>query len=219
MYNFFIFFLLFISLVHETNASVSKERFRHVIGVVHRKFSFLSTENNRKLKFFTNYESDWAQAFARRWEADEIHLYGGFAKIKDASEDSLALIICHELGHFHGGFPYSNSDLKLSVEGRSDYWATEKCLTQVLPFLSEKKPTDEALLYCENDVLCARSVNASEVITTHFALNARETKPQINIKDPTEVTQILKTHPSAQCRLDTLLAGLRKENFPKCWMP
>lgn len=201
----------------DAKAQISKAEFSQVISLIRQEFSYLSLANNRKLKFFTSYESDWAQAFARRWEDDEIHVYGGFAKIRGANQDSFALIVCHELGHLHGGYPYSNADLALSVEGKADYWATNVCLPKIIPLLKTRTATGASLSIC-SDEICARTLDASLVVAGHFARNERGEKPSLSKKDPTIVSEILKTHPSAQCRLDTLVAGFFNEAYPACWM-
>lgn len=203
--------------VVDAQAQISKAEFRQVISLIRQEFSYLSTANNRQLKFFTSYESDWAQAFARRWEDDEIHIYGGFAKIRGATQDSFALIVCHELGHLHGGYPYSNVDLKLSVEGKSDYWATNICMPKMIPLLKPRNATDASQSLCADEI-CARTLDAALVVAHHFARDERGEKPSLLRKDPTVVTEILKTHPSAQCRLDTLVAGFFNEDYPACWM-
>lgn len=214
---YIITILLFLS--SNAIADVSKENFKMVIRTLHLEYYQVAKENNRNLKFFTNYESDWAQAFARRWEDDEIHLYGGFAKIKNANEDSLALIICHELGHLYAGAPYSNIDLALSVEGRADYWAASECMPRVISKLPHKDARDESLMMCSGDLSCARILDASLIVTAHFAKNQKLEAPQLTLSDPTIVDTILKTHPSPQCRLDLFRAGALIENYPHCFMP
>lgn len=213
----YLFFILLVLSAVDAQAQISKAEFSQVISLIRQEFSALSVANNRKLKFFTSYESDWAQAFARRWEDDEIHVYGGFAKIRGATQDSFALIVCHELGHLHGGYPYSNVDLSLSVEGKSDYWATNVCLPKMIPQLKARRATETSLSIC-SDEICARTLDAALVVTHHFARDERGEKPNLLRKDPTVVTEILKTHPSAQCRLDTLVAGFFNEAYPACWM-
>lgn len=199
-------------------AEVSKSDFSLVVSIAHRNFKHLSLQNDRKLKFYTNYQSDWAQAFARRWDDDEIHLYGGFAKISKANVDSLALIICHELGHLYAGAPYSNQDLKLSVEGMSDYWATRECMPKMIEELPEIEMRNDLKERCEQDLTCTRILQASLIVTTHFAKNSKEKAPSLDDKDLSIVEKILKTHPSAQCRLDTFYAGYFQEERPRCWM-
>lgn len=212
--------IIWMTLLFSFNlqAAVSKSDFSLVISIIHKNFSALSHQNNRKLKFYTNYQSDWAQAFARRWDDDEIHLYGGFARISNASVDSLALIICHELGHLYGGAPYSNQDLQLTVEGMADYWATNVCLPKVVPQLPEVLTADSYEKFCKEDRVCARTLQAALVVTTHFALNGKEKLPSLNERDPLVVEKTLKTHPSSQCRLDTFLNGYYGLEKPQCWM-
>lgn len=211
-----VWIILFISF--NLKAEVSKSDFSLVIAIIHKNFSPLSHQNNRRLKFYTDYKSDWAQAFARRWDDDEIHLYGGFARIKNASVDSLALIICHELGHLYAGAPYSNQDLKLTVEGMADYWATSVCLPKIIPELPEVETIGSFEAYCNEDKICARTFQAGLVVSTHFAVNGKEKLPSLDERDPLVVEKTLKTHPSAQCRLDTFVNGYQRIEKPLCWM-
>lgn len=214
------FLLILFFITFDLKAEVTKSEFSAVIAVIHKNFHHLSLRENRKLKFYTNYQSDWAQAFARRWDDDEIHIYGGFAKILNASVDSLALIICHELGHLYAGAPFSNKDSRLSVEGMADYWASSVCMPKIINELPESPSPieNEYLLRCANDQNCARNLRAAMIISSHFAKNGKEEKPSFDTFDPTIVEKTLKTHPSAQCRLDTFVAGVFGLEKPRCWM-
>ncbi|GAB4018446.1 MAG: hypothetical protein Fur0010_19650 [Bdellovibrio sp.] len=65
-------------------------------------------------------------AFARRWGTDAHWLiYGGMTYRKELDLDSLALIICHELGHLIGSRPYKTEDAKLSAEDQANFWGSQ----------------------------------------------------------------------------------------------
>lgn len=112
-----------------------KKTFDRIIQLFETTFSPLSAKNGRELEILTDYKEDWVQAFARRWEKDQIIVYGGVAAIKNGSEDTMALILCHEAGHLYGGDPVGDEFNKLSVEGQADFWAASFCLDKILPSL------------------------------------------------------------------------------------
>ncbi len=163
----------------------------------------------------TDYNEDWAQAFARRWETDQIIVYGGIAAI--GSEDTMALILCHESGHLFGGTPYSDNYNRLSLEGQADYWGAGECLEKILTSLSPLLPSPKALQFCLNEKMCARSVDAFLALTAHFADNRNLPHPELDTPDETVVTTLNLTHPSPQCRLDTMIAGMKRHPRPRCW--
>lgn len=165
----------------------------------------------------TDYNEDWAQAFARRWEEDQVIVYGGIAAIKNSSEDTFALILCHETGHLYGGEPVGDTHNNLSLEGQADYWALRSCFPKILSSLSGRTPSAGALEYCQNETACARTVDAILAVTAHFADNRNLPHPQLDTPDETVVPATLLTHPNPQCRLDTMIAGMKGLPRPLCW--
>lgn len=185
---------------------IPKKRFTTIINSIEKLFSAYSARDGRTLEFFTDYDAEWPQGFARRWETDQVHIYGGLAAL--GTEDVLALVICHELGHLYAGVPYSDEHNRMSVEGQADYWATSECFSQVVPLLEKRDGTIED-----------RGVEAALVLTAFYADNRNLSHPDLLTPDTTVVTQVLRTHPSPQCRLDTYVAGLYNTSRPACWMP
>lgn len=198
---------------------LSKKRFYSVISLMKATYEPLAQQHGRKLEFLASYEENWAQAFSRRWETDQIIVFGGIAGIPGMTEDSLALILCHELGHLYGGVPYSDVYNQLAVEGQADYWATLFCFSEVVAKLPNRIPLSSSLSSCRNNIQCARTLDASLVMTAFFADNRSLPHPSLETPDISVVTEVLMTHPSPQCRLDTLWAGIQKNNRPQCWFP
>ncbi|WP_408096265.1 hypothetical protein ACJVC5_14595 [Peredibacter sp. HCB2-198] len=228
MKNWFLIFLLVSTQAFAhldevfpfaAGTKLSRTRFRTVIQILKTKFSPLSQRDGRVLEFYTDYESDWAQGFARRWETDQVHIYGGLAAIPNVTEDSFALVVCHELGHLYGGVPYSDSHNRIAVEGQADYWATLRCFKEVVVELPKLVPSKNALELCHDEEVCARALDAALVLTAFYADNRSIPHPKLNTPDTTVVTEVLKTHPEPQCRLDTYKAGVFGSKPPTCWMP
>lgn len=194
-----------------------RKTFERIINLFETTFSPLARANNRELEFMTDYDDDWIQAFARRWETDQVIVYGGTAAVTNGSEDTFALILCHETGHLYGGRPVSDEHNFLAVEGQADYWAAGVCLPKIISGLSDRAPSKDALAYCKSETKCARTVDAILALTAQFADNRNLPHPAIDTPDPTIVDTLNFTHPSPQCRLDTMLAGMKGNPRPRCW--
>lgn len=198
-------FIIFALLLHSFSASaVSKRRFQEILEIFSHTFSTYASRDGREFEILASYEADWAQAFARRWEKDQLIVYGGIARIKGGSDDSFALGLCHEVGHLYAGTPWSDVFNRLSVEGQADYWATQTCWNEVAPLIGSGDPIQ-------------RAHSAALILTAFFAGQRNLPSPSFDELDETVVVQTLKTHPSPQCRLDTFLAGLQNGPKPLCW--
>lgn len=147
-----------------------------------------------------------------------LELFGGLFTIEGMTQDSISVILCHEIGHLIAGFPgvgISNDSIDyMSVEGNSDYFASQACLrklwenennkktdlTQVPEFLlnqcSEKFEDQDELLD-----ICNRTMAAIKDLQSIF-VDTSLTEPSIA---QTEIT--LDFHPDFQCRIDTYIAG------------
>lgn len=187
---------------------IPKKRFNTIIASVEKMFAPYSAKNGRMLEFYTDYNADWAQGFARRWETDQVHIYGGLAALPNGTEDVFALVLCHELGHLYAGEPYTDAFNKMAVEGQADYWAGYDCFEKVLPMLEVREGTSKE-----------RGIEAALVLTAFFADNRNLSHPDLKTPDRSVVTEVLKTHPSPQCRFDTYVAGMQNSPRPECWMP
>lgn len=203
--------------VRGTGEKLPKKTFDRIITLFESTFSPVAGSAGRQFEIMTDYQSEWAQAFARRWETDQIIVYGGIAALKNGSEDSFSLILCHEAGHLYGGPPVSDEHNRLSLEGQADYWAITNCFRKILPHLSVRKPSLQSVEYCNEDLSCARAVDAIHVVTAHFADNRNLPHPRRETPDETEVASTNLTHPSPQCRLDTMIAGMEGRPRPLCW--
>lgn len=225
MKTFILLFLISLNLhasmtdelFRPTGEKLPKARFKAVVQILEDEFQSYATASGRTLEFLTDYNEDWAQAFARRWETDQVIVYGGASGLNGGSEDSFALILCHEVGHLYGGQPWGDDHNKLSLEGQADYWSTSECFKRVVNKLTVKKASEVALNYCKNDIVCARTVDAALVVTAFYADNRSLVHPKIETPDLSVASATNLTHPLPQCRLDTLKAGLEKLSRPVCW--
>lgn len=161
-------------------------------------------------------------ASAQRLGSDYVlNMYGGLARHAAITQDGMALVACHELGHHLGGAPrYATNDWA-SDEGQADYFANSKCLHRV--FLDTKgwkfsHPVDDdqvsekacaaAYRMPWSRAVCRRSAAAGMSVTQLFrALRQQDAQPHFDTPDQTVVTRTYDGHPDTQCRLDTYFQG------------
>lgn len=187
------------------NPIIKKRVFFSVLGMMEDEFQYLAIEKKEKLVVYGGWQDSRADmAFARRWENAEVLIYRGMAHRKEINIDALILIVCHELGHLYGGFPYKDQHNQTSPEGQADYFATKVCLKRALKRYSPEN-LDER-------------VHRAILNVGLFLANNRDIDPPS--QETPDEHQVLRTnmrHPSPQCRLDTYFAGLSHNPRPACW--
>ena len=157
----------------------------------------------------------YAQQIGTSWQ---VNMFGGLARRPEVTLDGFALVVCHELGHHLGGFPYASS--WAANEGQADYFATLACGKNLWSEKLEENATYRktvdpvAKKYCdtvnagvEEQDLCYRQMAAG--MSLGKLLGVLGGTPNINYGTPdaSKVTKTNNAHPAAQCRLDTYMAG------------
>ena len=146
-----------------------------------------------------------------------VIMFGGLARRPEVTIDGFTLVICHELGHHLGGFPFKVSGL--SAEGESDFFATQACARNLwkTDFALNETFADQvnkvAKTKCDANWesttdrnLCYRIANAGFSLAN--LLGALEGQvPDFSRPETSRVAKTDPEHPKAQCRLDTYLAG------------
>jgi len=175
-------------------------------------------EFGRNFVLENKWEEDRVRAYATKDIEDNpvIVVYGGMARHPQMNTDGLYAILCHELGHFLGGSPQKTRGpqrLKTwsATEGQADYFATSKCLK--ILFKDEIAPpgiVDSELNQVCSNALCKRIGQASLVVAKVFAqVQWVSEVPSVLKHDSSVVGKTMEKHPSPQCRLDTMIAGLK----------
>lgn len=147
------------------------------------------------------------------------------------SVEGYAIVACHEMGHILGGAPRQERLISKwsSVEGQADYFATNECMWRYARSgyftHSINNFNDSMIERCEqkfdqlDDVLgCMRIMSGIQAMVDYFNRNvSAEKRISIDARDTSKVTRTLQKYPSAQCRVDTWMAGLFNEPRPSCW--
>jgi hypothetical protein len=213
-----------------SNSELSEKDFYETLSHGKAHFQTLAASQGEVLEVYADYDTEFDNAYSRREGSQvSITVYGGLKNRPLMNSDVLSLVFCHELGHLYGGEPYSNADLKKSLEGQADYWALfSGCADDLLARTPPPIPTSEDSVdwidqNCrENDptrtpLQCRRLMIAIERLSKAFHRGPRESSPHFWTPDPSRVNETLRTHPAVQCRMDTLFRASRRLSRPLCW--
>lgn len=152
-----------------------------------------------------------------------INMFGGLARHPYLTLDGFIMVACHELGHHIGGAPQKGWR-QVSNEGQSDYFAAHRCMREILwnldndTYMNYMQLDREVVMACHKryrsfaDVrhyqVCVRTGMAGLSLANMLAnLRGVTTLPRVSTKDRTVVEATDDSHPNAQCRLDTYMAG------------
>jgi hypothetical protein len=168
------------------------------------------------------WDNSTVNASAQRSGNDYIlNMYGGLARHSAITQDGMALVVCHEMGHHIGGAPkYGGGNDWASNEGQADYFANLKCLRRMFAdegssFTGPKGEDPGPKAACEKSfasatdrAMCVRGSMAGMSVTELFRILRNQTVlPRFDTPDPAVVTTMYDGHPDTQCRLDTYYAG------------
>lgn len=156
-----------------------------------------------------------------------VKVFGGLARRPELTIDALTQIVCHELGHHLGGFPYgerggfSPGPQWMASEGQADYFSTQVCARKLWEKDIEKnaefkdkvsataqKSCDTIWSTADEKNLCYRIAVATESVMTTMSSLMNVANPKFDTPDQKLVSQtIVKGYPEVQCRMDTLMQG------------
>lgn len=214
-----------------TNGMTS-EVFHNVINEIEEIYKPIFSEKGKKLFINKDWEDSVVNAYAKLEGRDAyVHMSGGLARHPVINADSLALVVCHEVGHHIGGTPtkglgYYNGRVSwASNEGQADYWGALKCMRRFLAnkdnvaYVSKIEVPEFVRSACEerkhevNDqAICMRTVLAGYSLANMFRsirVSNGRSMPELSFvdKDPNVVKNMDDAHPKPQCRLDTYFSG------------
>jgi hypothetical protein len=151
-----------------------------------------------------------------------LNMYGGLARDKTITQDGMALVACHEMGHHLGGAPKYGAGADWAAdEGEADYYANSKCLHRIFADAQSASFTrmkitsvsdDAALITAActksyktsgEQALCVRSATAGLSVTALLGSLGGEAPAHIDTPDAGVVAATNDEHPASQCRLDT----------------
>tara|TARA_B100001094_G_C18085485_1_gene747510 strand:- start:20 stop:892 length:873 start_codon:yes stop_codon:yes gene_type:complete len=166
-------------------------------------------------------ERDWTDGAvnAFSWKGGNqfgIEIPGGISRYELMNEEAFILVICHEMGHILGGAPHREGT---SFEGQSDYFSSLKCMREMLPLLPRPQVIvggdcmkafgqDEGGRQGAELQSCQNTFRGALALTSLYARVEGSPFPKPETPDTKKVSRSSHKHPKAQCRLDTILAGM-----------
>lgn len=209
------------------NINMSEEVYNKTIKEVADVMRPFVEYHGASLVVDSNWNDETVNAYANQsgnqWY---INMFGGLARRPEITPDGFAFVVCHEIGHHLGGFPFYDSFDWAAAEGQADYFAVQTCLKTLWSqsFDENKKSADTidafAKIKCDavypkadDQYLCYRVALAGKSFADlAYAfekeyLNPVPPAPAFSTPDKTVVDYTDSSHPYSQCRLDTFLQG------------
>jgi hypothetical protein len=199
-------------------SNVTEEMFNEIIDRGVELYKPIVEAHGADLQITRRWEDATVNASAMQYFGSwVVNMYGGLARRDEITPDGFTLVVCHELGHHLGGFPFASG--WAANEGQSDYFGTLSCLRRfwiddvmtnatfrdVIPE-TPKAACDSAWESEVEQNLCYRMVMAGK--STADLLGALGgTAVSFDTRDANEVSTTNHRHPAGQCRLDTYIAG------------
>lgn len=205
-------------------SGINEAIFNQIIDRVEKVYQPIVASAGGTLKINRLWTDSTVNAYATRsGKTWTVSMFGGLARHPEMTQDGLALVVCHELGHHLGGAPKAGIFFNrwASNEGQADYFGVLKCMRNVFAHDSNF-PHDSvpAIVsdHCRKSFdrasevsVCERSSMAGMSLGRLFAslrLNLNDlAAPQFETPDPSRVSRTFNGHPAAQCRLDTYFQG------------
>lgn len=141
-----------------------------------------------------------------------LNMYGGLARRPEITPDGFALVLCHESGHLLAGFPFYSGQ-EMAVEGQSDYESTHSCAKEIWKNerITRIQPRNEL---CDTRWssqvyrgICSRSLEGGQSLANLLAVISGQPMPSPETPDTSVVSRTYQSHPKAQSRLDSYIAG------------
>lgn len=201
---------------------ITEAQFNKVMDRIEALYVPIVKAHGGNLQVVRNWADETVNAYAQQnGTTYQIQMFGGLARHPVITEDAMAVVACHEIGHHIGGAPKVNNPWSnwATNEGGSDYFAGLKCLRL---YFDEPSNRDwiakngnavpayavtecSAVFKTDNErVTCLRTAMATYSVGLLFQELREETSaPQFNTPDATKVSRMNDQHPGTQCRVDT----------------
>ena len=201
-----------------TAGGLTEKEFNEVIDIAEDEFKDIVRKTGGRLKINRRWSDSTVNASASQFFGTwTVNMYGGLARRPEVTKDGFLMVVCHELGHHLGGYPYSSS--WASNEGQSDYYATQACGRFLFKGDTRKNATyrntietypkslcDKTWNSKADQNLCYRMMEASYSIASLLG-SLGGTKVYYDKPDTNKVSRTNNSHPKGQCRMDTYMAG------------
>ena len=193
---------------------VDMDEMDRILGEIHNVYDPILSNFGYSLNVDVQwYNSDVNADVRMSGKTIMMRIFGGLARRPEMTSDAMSLVVCHEIGHVLGGIP-TYSDRVSANEGQSDYYATLACSRNLWlgKSLTEPEELDSFVkTNCDKQhrtraaqLTCYKGMDAGLHLAKllSFGGQVSYTTPDKNV-----VSRTQDSHPQAQCRLDTYVAG------------
>jgi len=207
-------------------SNIDEASFNKVIGRLESIYRPIVAKRGGDLQVLRKWTDPTVNAYALQREGIwYVAMFGGLARHSAITEDGLALVMCHEIGHHIGGAPKKTEQFGQLIwatnEGQADYFATLKCLRRYFEkddnvrIVRRLKVPKAVRALCKQtfkdpaeQALCMRSQLAGRSVSGLFH-SLRKLKDPLSFvkKSKASVVETYHGHPQPQCRLDTYVSG------------
>jgi len=224
-------------------ANITEGEFNGILDIVEEIYTPIFRNFGATFVLERAWEDSTVNAYADQSGSNWIvHMYGGMARRSEMNVLSFGLVACHEIGHHLAGYPFYSTSPWAANEGQSDYFADFVCARKVFASYptpdiggTAKSKCDSGFASDSDRAACYKALVGSQALGNLLAVLGGSPNPSYDTPDPSVVSKTADSHPKAQCRLDTMLAGAlcttsiwndgvipRNENAvcptrPKCW--
>jgi hypothetical protein len=199
-------------LLNLQTGDLTEQEFNTILNVATRIYSPIIKRLGATLTVKGDFLDPTVNAYAttdgKKWE---VRFFGGLAKHYLMNVPGFTLVVCHEISHLIGGYPFYSGSY-LAVEGQSDFAATQVCARKM--FQSEElRGLDHVIYdYCDSDKIenketCNLSLDGGLSLGEVLASLSQEKLPTFETPSRVVAKRIMQNHPKAQCRLDSYKAG------------
>jgi len=214
-------------------ANMTEQEFNDITNAVINTFKPYAAAHGATLQVNADWNDATVNASSNQSGTDWfVNMYGGLARRDEVTDDGYRAVICHELGHHFGGYPFFGEDWG-ACEGEADYFATHACLPLLWANEKDKNATfrtnvpqavqqacDAAWNTTDAQNLCYRIQAAGQSLGNLLAKLGGNDIPDVTKPDPNVLQTTNTDHPEAQCRLDTYFnAGLCTTAFDMSKIP
>jgi len=206
----------------DAEGGTTEEEFNAVIAEAKEFYGSIFEGHDVNLVIIPDWESSVVNASAFQSGDDwKVRMFGGLARREEVTRDGFALVLCHEIGHHLAGFPkYARS--WAATEGQSDYFSTLSCARNLWRLTTERNEKaeieigayprqlcDDAFAFGDQNSanICYRSMLAGQSLANLLAALGGADTPSFGSIDINVVPKTSGSHPAAQCRLDSYVAG------------
>lgn len=207
----------------KATGGITEVQFNRVMDKMQALYTKTVEKTGNKFVIERNWTDGTVNAYAHQKTPGvyTIAMFGGLARHQAVTEDAMALVACHELGHHIGGAPKKTDGMGKAYwatnEGQADFWGGMKCLSHYLEnennvaVVKTMSVPAEVTKNCQmiyknsNEVaICQRVAMAGFAVGRMFNdLMGETTLVNFNTPDKNVVQTTYHSHPDSQCRLDT----------------